>query len=98
MKKQNIKFGFIGCGLIANKRAKFINKNDISICYDTNINNSKKFSEYYNCKVAKNINDLLNFKGINAVVISTYHNSLALFAIKAYQKNLNSTQKIKFNY
>ena len=89
MSKKSIKFGFIGCGLIANKRAKFIKKNDIFICFDTNQNNSKKFSENYNCKVAKNINEILNFKDLNAVIISTYHNSLASFAIKAYKKKLN---------
>ena len=89
MNKKTIKFGFIGCGLIANKRARFINKKDIFVCFDSNLDNSKKFSEYYNCKIAKNINEILNFKDLNAVIISTYHNSLASFAIKAFKKKIN---------
>ena len=32
--KSNLKFAFIGCGLIANKRASTISKNSIQGCFD----------------------------------------------------------------
>ena len=89
MNKKSIKFGFIGCGLIANKRAKFINKNDSIICFDKNKKNMIKFSKLFNCKIAKNIDEVLNNLDINALIVSTYHDSLAEITKKAFKKKLN---------
>ena len=90
MKKNFVfKFGIIGCGKIAHKRAKFIEKKNILFCYDINKKNSSKFSKKYSCKVSKNINEMFANKNINSVIISTYHNSLSKITLEAYKKNLN---------
>ena len=48
--KSNLKFAFIGCGLIGNKRANTISKNSIIGCYDTDTKKSKIFAKKFICK------------------------------------------------
>ena len=72
-----LKFGIIGCGKIADKRSNFLNKNEIIICYDKNKSIMKQFSNKYNCHVANNVDEILNNKNINLLLISIYHNSLS---------------------
>ena len=84
-----LKFGIIGCGKIADKRSNFLNKNEIIICYDKNKSIMKQFSNKYNCHVANNVDEILNNKNINSVIISTYHNSLSNLTYRANKKKLN---------
>ena len=55
-----IKFGFIGCGLIGNKRAKFLKNSSIIGCFDKDQNKAKLFSKKFNCENFRNYNKLIN--------------------------------------
>ena len=79
MTRKLINVGFIGCGLIGNKRAKELNKKQILGCFDTNEKNLKIFSKRYKCKKFTNVKSLISDDKIDALFISTYHNSLAKY-------------------
>ena len=42
-----IKFGFIGCGLIGNKRAKFLKNSSIIGCFDQDQSKAELFSKKF---------------------------------------------------
>ena len=48
--KSKLKFAFIGCGLIGNKRANTISKNSIIGCYDVIKKKSNAFAKKFSCK------------------------------------------------
>ena len=77
--KSNLKFAFIGCGLIGNKRANTISKNSIIGCYDTDTKKSKIFDKKFICKSYKNFNKLI--KDSDVVIICTPHKYLDKFTL-----------------
>ena len=77
--KSNLKFAFIGCGLIGNKRANTISKNSIIGCYDTDTKKSKIFAKKFICKSYKNFNKLI--KDSDVVIICTPHKYLDKFTL-----------------
>lgn len=84
MKKKinsNLKFAFIGCGLIGNKRANAISKNSIIGCYDVNKKKSDLFSKKFSCKSYNDHNKLI--KDCDAVIICTPHKYLSIFTLNS---------------
>ncbi len=81
------KIGIIGCGLIGWKRAMSLKKNQIIGCYDTNINNAKKFAKFFGCINFRKVDFIINNKDINTVLICTPHNSLNHLANNNIKKN-----------
>jgi len=77
--KSNLKFAFIGCGLIGNKRANTISKNSIIGCYDTDKKKSQLFARKFFCKSYKNFNQLI--KDTDIVIICTPHKYLDKFTL-----------------
>ncbi len=76
--KTNLKFAFIGCGLIGNKRANTISKKSILGCFDIDKNRSKIFSKKFNCLTYDDSTKLI--KDSDVVVICTPHINLDRFA------------------
>ena len=79
-----IKFGFIGCGLIGNKRAKFLKSSSIIGCFDKDQNKAKLFQIY--CK-SHNYNKLI--KKCDAIIICTPHKYLDKYALISLKFNKN---------
>ena len=82
MKKKinpKLKFAFIGCGLIGNKRANSISKNSIVGCYDVSKKKSNSFAKKFSCKSYNDYNKLV--KDSDVVIICTPHNYLDKFAL-----------------
>ena len=82
MKKKinsKLKFAFIGCGLIGNKRANSISKNSIVGCYDVSKKQSNSFAKKFMCKSYNDYNKLV--KDSDVVIICTPHNYLDKFAL-----------------
>lgn len=69
--------GIIGCGVIGQKRSKFLCGHKLVAVSDTNISNAYKIaSESYGTKIYTDYIDLLN-EDIDIVIISTTNNMLA---------------------
>lgn len=70
--------GIIGCGLIGEKRARAIRHfAKLSTCFDLDIDRAKSFSEKYNCTYALSLDQLLEDNELDAIIVSTRHDSLA---------------------
>jgi len=81
---RNIVYGIIGCGLIGNKRALNLPKHSIlKGCFDINQQKSIEFANRLNIKNFTKLIDILEDKSIDALIISTLHNSLADLSMKA---------------
>ena len=67
-----MKIGIIGCGLIGNKRAINIHKNDriIAVC-DNNIKIAKELSTKLNCEYTDNYKQLIKDQRIDIIIIAT---------------------------
>ena len=73
----------IGCGLIGEKRARALVKNsNLTICFDSNSEKSKLFSEKYKCREAKSISQIVREKDVDVVIVATRHDSLANIALE----------------
>ena len=83
--RTNIKFSFIGCGLIGNKRANFLDVNSIIGCYDSDKSKAKIFSKKYSCIFYKDFKNMI--RDSDAIIISTPHRYLAKFAIQSMKYN-----------
>jgi predicted dehydrogenase len=83
-----MKIGIIGCGLIGNKRAINIHKNDriISVC-DNNIKVAKELSEKLNCEYTDNYNQLIKDQRIDVIIIATPNFLIKEIAINALKNN-----------
>ena len=82
--------GIIGCGLIGNKRAISVDKNDnILVVCDSDIEKAKKLSNQLNCSFSKNYEEVLEFKGIDLVIISTPNYLIKEIALKALNNDLH---------
>ena len=77
--KSNLKFSFIGCGLIGNKRANSISKVSIKGCFDIDKKKSKLFAKKFNCKVYEDFKKLI--KESDIVIICTPHRYLDKFTL-----------------
>ena len=69
-----INFALFGAGRIGILHAKNIfdnQKTNLSYIYDINSESSNKVKNLYGCKIAKNINEILNDKNIKAVLIAS---------------------------
>ena len=79
-----MKIGIIGCGLIGNKRAVNIQKNDeiLSVC-DNNITLAKNLSEKINCNYTNDYEELINDSRIELIIIATPNFLIKEIAIKA---------------
>ena len=77
--KSNLKFAFIGCGLIANKRASTISKNSIKGCFDINKTKAKMFAKKFNCKSYNDYMRLIEESSV--VIVSTPHRYLDKYTL-----------------
>ena len=77
-----LKFGIIGCGLIGQKRAQAIyqlkNKAELVACTDINLERAKNLAnKYKNVAIYESWQLLIKDQSIDAVFISTLHDSLS---------------------
>jgi predicted dehydrogenase len=73
-----MRFGLIGCGKIGIKRAESMpNGSSLVGCYDNNFQNAKSFASKFNVNAYKNLEDLINCKEIEAVIVATTHDKLS---------------------
>lgn len=79
-----MKIGIIGCGLIGNKRAINIHKNDriIAVC-DNNFKIAKELSTKLNCEYTDNYNQLIKDLRIDIIIIATPNYLIKEIAIKS---------------
>lgn len=87
MKK--IRVAIIGAGLIGKKRAEAIKKiSEYSLVYIYDINKkaADDFSKLYDCQVVKNLNDILNDKTIDLVIIAIRHKDAAILTPRVLEK------------
>ena len=73
-----MRFGLIGCGKIGIKRAESMpNGSSLVGCYDSNFQNAKSFASEFNVNAYENLEDLINCKEIEAVIVATTHDKLS---------------------
>ncbi len=73
-----MRFALIGCGKIGIKRAESMpNGSSLFGCYDSNIQNAKNFAAEFNVNAYENLENLINSKEIEAVIIATTHDRLS---------------------
>ena len=90
MIKNKYRVGLIGCGLIGRKRIVNLPQNaTLHGVYDIDEYKAKKIKKEFGGLVFSSINDLLNNKEINVVLISTPHNSLFSSCKLALNANKN---------
>lgn len=79
-----MKIGIIGCGLIGNKRALNIQKNDeiLFVC-DNNISLAKNLSKKINCNYTNDYEVLINDSRIELIIIATPNFLIKEIAIRA---------------
>ena len=86
--KNVLKFGILGCGMIADIHAKAINSLENAKLFgvaDNNIESAKKFADKYGVKAFSDYNEMLNSDEIDAVCICTpsgFHAENAIIALK----------------
>lgn len=81
-----IGLGIIGCGLIGNKRARALSSAwKLVGCYDVANERAKSLAKEHQVRAYASVSNLLCDPKIQAVVISTLHDSLAPLTLKAIQ-------------
>jgi predicted dehydrogenase len=81
-----INVSLIGCGLIGNKRADaLLGLANLVSCYDKDRTASEKLAQKYNCKVEEDLERMLSCESIQAVFVSTRHDSLVPIAKRALE-------------
>lgn len=79
-----LKFGLVGCGLIGKKRAKaLVGLGELVACSDINLAAAKDVAILHNAQIYESWADLINHKGLDAVIIATQHNALPDIALHA---------------
>ena len=79
-----IGLGIIGCGLIGNKRAQALGSSfKLIACYDASRGQSERFAKEHGARSCSSVSLLLRDPTIQAVVISTLHDSLAPLTLSA---------------
>ena len=80
-----INIGIIGCGLIGQKRAKSLGEGGrLVACADSDLNRARSLAGSKS-KAFDNYHDLLALPEVDAVVVSTLHDSLAAITLAAIQ-------------
>ena len=84
-----LNIAIIGCGLIGRKRSLAAQSLGlrVSYCYDIVIDNAKKLAFDLNTKYVDDVEVIFKDQNIDAVFISTTHNSLSELTIKSLQAN-----------
>jgi predicted dehydrogenase len=83
-------FALIGCGLIGQKRAVQIPKGSHIIgCFDVDTKAAENFRDRFQVKNYKSVQELLNHEDLDAVIVSTRHDSLADLATEAIKAGLH---------
>ena len=76
--------GIIGCGLIGNKRALSLEREDrVVSAYDTDAAALAAFTEKFGCIPARHWSDVVSAPEIEAVIIGVFHRSLAEISLEA---------------
>jgi len=82
--------GIIGCGLIGQKRAKSLGHNGkLMACADIDFDKALALANSFDAKPFRDWRDLLAVNGIDIVIISTLHNSLAEITLAAIRSGKN---------
>ena len=84
-----LKIGFIGCGLIANKRAKAIKADKIVACCDIDEIAASDFASKYNCEYFTCYQDLITNNELDIVFVATIHSKLAEISNFAIQNDIH---------
>ena len=80
----------VGAGIIGNKRAKSLSKDDklISIC-DVNLNSAKRLAQAYSAQYTNDIKDIALDKKIDSVIIAVTNKYLMPISILMLENNKN---------
>jgi len=79
-----IGLGIIGCGLIGNKRARALGSSfKLIACYDASRERSERFALDHHARSCSSVSMVLQNPQIQAVLISTLHDSLASLTLAA---------------
>ncbi|MDL2259364.1 Gfo/Idh/MocA family oxidoreductase [Deltaproteobacteria bacterium OttesenSCG-928-K17] len=82
--------GIIGCGLIGHKRAASLGRGLLAACADVNAERAEALSRAgAGCRAYVDWRELLKHPGLDLVVISTLHDSLAEISIAALEAGLD---------
>lgn len=80
--KSNV--GIIGCGLIGRKRAEALSQiANLKMCFDIDSKKSQILAEKFKCKQVLSVDEILESKSIEAVIIATTHDTLAQISEQA---------------
>jgi len=80
----SIGLGIIGCGLIGHKRAQALESSfKLVSCYDALRDRAERLAKDHRARACSSVSALLQDPKVNAVVISTQHDSLASFTMAA---------------
>lgn len=87
---EKFRWGYIGCGGIANSTARSILKGNhaITAVYSRNFEKAKVFAEKYSATAYKSVEELLSCGCIDAVYIATPHTSHVEYAVKALNAHI----------
>lgn len=78
--------GIIGCGLIGGKRAASLGSQGVLVaCADIDFSKANKLAQIYGAKAYGSWHDLLQVSGLDIVIVSTLHDSLAEITLAAIQ-------------
>lgn len=73
----------IGCGLIGNKRAKYLNGGNLLYCVDKNIQRAQALAAETGCQILLNWQEVMTKPEINIVIIATTHEVLTEITLAA---------------
>ncbi len=83
-----LKVGIIGCGLIGQKRAQFLDGAQLVACADQNLAKAQQLAEKYpSVKSYPHWQELMRDAPVDIVIVATPHNSLAEITLSAVRAN-----------
>ena len=77
----------IGCGVIGQKRSKFLQKNQLVVACSLDLNKAKKISSQFdNCIATDSVDLAINHPDVNIVIVSVVNSKLAPITVLAVNK------------
>jgi predicted dehydrogenase len=79
-----LKFGVIGCGLVGQKRARALGREQLVACVDSAPERARSLAaEFPGCAVTTHVDELLGRPDVDAVIVATPNNLLAPLTLSA---------------
>lgn len=71
-----MKAAIVGCGLIGQKRAKYLGRVTLAACIDTQLPRAEALAKQYHCLAFTRYQEALQLPDVNIIIISTLHASM----------------------